>query len=403
MKRTFSHGSVEHMIDAFENKIDALERRESEKVESATYGYEPVEGDHQKFLNDLMSDVVKRIEQEMTDTVDGAVWDQDDDNLYLTVMSDGNVTDFTIPFNDIIDGDVEDSSNYIFNTVWDHFNGLAVESSTKVNCASRRCDSEKIREEFDTQLISDPSFGPRPGVCLSALRYYGDDIQQCSDDDIMQVAKDLGLSIYKVQFGYFGNEDYLFMKPGMTPKDYADFYEMDENTEGFGPEGFGKETLIYRGRSDIESSTRVNGASITAATHWTEAYEEFEEISERFAGDEAEIRLRVNELYSDHAGEEPWEEAYRRWNDAEYEDETDLDDEEKHELEQKISKFLFDDLNDHFEHGLVDRLEKAIPEYRDAVNVRATRERWDELEDNIKEKKQDYVRAILQSLMEDKI
>lgn len=81
--------------------------------------------------------------------------------------------------------------------------------------------------------------------------------------------------------------------------------------------------LYWRLDDSIESSSKVQASRKFRS--WTDVYEEFNKISDKYFDGSQESMERINDyvldFYEEHKGDPSVEEAYRRWNEPGWEDE----------------------------------------------------------------------------------
>lgn len=108
-------GSAEDFKRALEEKIAQLEGTD---VNSATNTSNIIASDstaNERFIHNLIGD----IEEELDREIDSISFDQDDENLYVTVTYMGHVKEYKVPFSDLTMNfdTIEQDSSYIVNTV----------------------------------------------------------------------------------------------------------------------------------------------------------------------------------------------------------------------------------------------------------------------------------------------
>lgn len=111
-------GTPEQFLAALRSKISELSDAgvDSEDIQSASsIDSEPAEFGSKRFIHSL----IQEIESKIYDLVDGITWDQDDSNLYATVVTGDQIFDYTIPYSDLsFDWDhIEDDGTYVADTI----------------------------------------------------------------------------------------------------------------------------------------------------------------------------------------------------------------------------------------------------------------------------------------------
>ena len=111
-------GTPEQFLAALRSKISELSGvdMDSDDIQSASsIKSESAELGRGRFIHSL----IHEIESKVYDLVDGITWDQDDSNLYATVVTGDQIFDYTIPYSDLsFNWDhIEDDGTYVADTI----------------------------------------------------------------------------------------------------------------------------------------------------------------------------------------------------------------------------------------------------------------------------------------------
>ena len=108
-------GSTEDFKRALEEKITQLEGTDVNSATNTSNIIASESTDNERFIHTLIGDIQSEIEHEV-ETIE---FDQDDNNLYMTVVYMDTVKEYKIPFDDLsFEFDtIEDDVEYIANTL----------------------------------------------------------------------------------------------------------------------------------------------------------------------------------------------------------------------------------------------------------------------------------------------
>lgn len=159
-----------------------------------------------------------------------------------------------------------------------------------------------------------------------------------------------GIESYKAKYvsGELEGKTFVFVVSEAKGCEYIE-------SKGFDSEDFPTDALEINGEDKNYFIFMPDELSESLNEAWTDAYEQFNAIVDKHFPDENKIESEVENLYSQHKGEEDWDEAYRRW----YEDDNVIE-EDIDEDEVTTVTFTFDpsqwsgnpnNLEDYFEYS----------------------------------------------------
>lgn len=115
----YNRGTSEEMLDAMKDRLEELSGDVessscdvSEKSEVLGSVLDMEEDERDRYLHNLIGTV----EDQLPEYVESIIWDNDDTNLYMTVTSEDEVSEFEVPFEDLTQVEDEDA-RYILDSL----------------------------------------------------------------------------------------------------------------------------------------------------------------------------------------------------------------------------------------------------------------------------------------------
>lgn len=242
-----THGTAEQMLAAFENKIDHLEGNvdaaskigAANEIEEDIVEYLAPE-DEERYIHTLIGDTNTELED--LDIFDSWTWEDSEDDLILTTVSDSEVQEYTIPKSDLkFDWDnIEEDVQYIVQATTDSEESddiEDVESAEDVVGATINYDST------DDKSVVIPKSAKTKFYADSQGGFGGDENDVYSLEDIMIIwnsehNNDPSMSVYD-SFNEWWEDTRSFMKrvapPAVNPDDEERFTD-PEGVLGLDPE-----------------------------------------------------------------------------------------------------------------------------------------------------------------------
>lgn len=259
MRKIISHGTVDQMINAFEDKISQLEGdvHASSTIKAADdiVGHLSPE-DEERYIHTLIGDTNTELED--LDILDSWTWEDAEDDLVLTTVKGSEVEEYTVPKQDLkFDwGKVEEDVQYIIKAITSEDDAPNVED---VVGATTNYDSS------DYKSVIIPEYAKTEFYADSQGAFGGTENDVYSLEDIMIMwnsdhSNDPSMSIYDT-FEEWWEDTKRWMKPSSAPEEGEDDEMFTDNDGIFGEPG---EVISKRNMRDYYEESRDTDPSLAA-------------------------------------------------------------------------------------------------------------------------------------------